>query len=156
MRLLDDIRHLSVELRPATLDDLGLEAAFRTHFKSVEKNYGIEVLFHPELEAKRYDSEIETVVYRICQEAVFNAVKYAGVDEVIVRLHESGGNLHLRVVDDGIGFEAGKMAPIGTGLGHYGMQERADLVNGKLAIRSEPGKGTVIELTVPTERGDDE
>ena len=69
MRLLDDIRHLSVELRPAVLDDFGLEAAFRTHFKSVEKNYGLVCPFRSELESKRYEGEIETVVYRIGQEA---------------------------------------------------------------------------------------
>ena len=64
MRLLDDIRFLSVELRPATLDDLGLEAAFRTHFKWIEKNYGFVIEFTAELQAKRYEDEIETVVYR--------------------------------------------------------------------------------------------
>ena len=55
MRLLDDIRLLSVELRPATLDDLGLEAAFRTHFKWIEQNYGFVIEFTAELQAKRYE-----------------------------------------------------------------------------------------------------
>ena len=77
MRLLEDIQHLSVELRPSTLDDLGLEAAFRTHFKTVEKNYGLIVHFTSSIGSKRYEGEIETAVYRICQEAVLNALKYA-------------------------------------------------------------------------------
>ena len=153
MRLLDDIRHLSVELRPATLDDLGLEAAFRTHFKWVEKNYGLIIHFHPELESKRYEGEIETVVYRICQEAVFNALKYAGVDEIVVRLHETDGKLHLVVMDEGKGFEMKNTDPKGTGLGIYSMKERAELVDGRLQIRSELGKGTMIQLEVPVVKG---
>src|SRR6185312_3302640 len=99
MRLLDDVRHLSVELRPATLDDLGLEAAFRTHFRWIEKNYGLIVHFAAELEAKRYEGEIETVVYRVCQEAVFNALKYARTDEITVLIFEDGEYLHLEVKD---------------------------------------------------------
>src|SRR5690606_6583515 len=99
MRLLDDIRHLSVELRPATLDDLGLEAAFRTHFKWLEKNYGLVVHFTAELDSKRYEGEIETVVYRICQEAIFNALKYAETDDAAVRLFEKEGTLILHVID---------------------------------------------------------
>lgn len=153
MRLLDDIRHLSVELRPATLDDLGLEAAFRTHFKWVEKNYGLVIHFHPELEAKRYGGEVETVVYRICQEAVFNALKYADVDELIVRLHVADGILHLLVADDGKGFDLQNSDPQGTGLGIYSMKERAELVHGRLHITSEIGKGTVIQLEVPVLEG---
>lgn len=155
MRLLDDIRHLSVELRPATLDDLGLEAAFRTHFKWIEKNYGLHVNFQAALETKRYENEIETVVYRVCQEAVFNALKYAEVDEVVVRLHEEEGYLHLFVADEGKGFRMQEMSPKGTGLGIYSMQERADLVNGEFKIRSEVGKGTVILLKVPVKGGDE-
>lgn len=149
MRLLDDIRHLSVELRPATLDDLGLEAAFRTHFKWVEKNYGLIVHFTAELEAKRYEGEIETVVYRICQEAVLNALKYAGTDEVSVRLFERSEHLELHVIDAGAGFEKKFVDPSGTGLGIYGMKERAELVNGQFVIKSDVGKGTSVHLEIP-------
>src|SRR5699024_6503688 len=92
-RLLEDIQHLSVELRPATLDDLGLEAAFRAHFKSIEKSYGLIVHFTSNIGTKRFEGEIETAVYRICQEAVLNALKYAEVDEVNVFLIEDKENL---------------------------------------------------------------
>ena len=149
MRLLDDIRHLSVELRPATLDDLGLEAAFRTHFKWIEKNYGMVVRFTAELEAKRYEDEIETVVYRICQEAVFNALKYANTDLVTVRLYEDYKKLKLQVTDNGSGFDLNNLDPQGTGLGLYGMRERAELVGGRLSIQSKIGKGTKINLEIP-------
>ncbi len=153
MRLLDDIRHLSVELRPATLDDLGLEAAFRTHFKWIEKNYGLVVHFIAELESKRYEGEVETVVYRICQEAVFNALKYANIDEMNVRLFEEDQFLKLHVMDYGVGFDLNVVQPKGTGLGLYGMRERAALAEGQLTILSEPGKGTVVQLEIPLQKG---
>lgn len=157
MRLLDDIRHLSVELRPATLDDLGLEAAFRTHFKWIEKNYGLIVHFAAELESKRYEGEIETVVYRICQEAVFNALKYASTDEITVRLFEENDCVKLHVSDEGIGFDLNAIHPKGTGLGLYGMRERAELVEGQLTIASELEKGTFISLDIPlVKRGDND
>ena len=93
MRLLDDIRHLSVELRPATLDDLGLEAAFRTHFKWIENNYGLIVHFMPELESKRYEGEIETVVYRICQEAVLMHLNMQEPMKSLSDLFEDDGSI---------------------------------------------------------------
>ncbi|WP_334074446.1 sensor histidine kinase [Paenibacillus sp. A14] len=148
-RLLDQIRNLSVELRPASLDDLGLEAAFRSHFKWIEKNYGVLVRFTAELNGTRFNSEIETVVYRICQESVLNALKYADVDEIAVRLFEREDSLELIVRDEGSGFDVNSRDPKGTGLGLYGMKERTELVNGELTITSEPGKGTAVHLRIP-------
>lgn len=148
-RLLDQIRNLSVELRPASLDDLGLEAAFRSHFKWIEKNYGILVHFAAEMNGVRFNSEIETVVYRICQESILNAMKYADVDEIMVRLFESEQWLELIVTDQGNGFNVNSRDPKGTGLGLYGMKERAELVNGELLILSAPGQGTTVHLQIP-------
>lgn len=148
-RLLDQIRNLSVELRPASLDDLGLEAAFRSHFKWVEKTYGVIVHYTSELNGGRFNSEVETVVYRICQESLLNAMKYADVDEIEVRLFESGDDLELIVKDQGAGFNISNMDPKGTGLGLYGMKERAELVNGELQIVSAPGQGTTVRLQIP-------
>ncbi|HIW31836.1 MAG TPA: sensor histidine kinase [Candidatus Paenibacillus intestinavium] len=148
-RLLEQIRNLSVELRPASLDDLGLEAAFRSHFKWIKKNYGVLVHFVAELHGSRYNNEIETVVYRICQETILNALKYANVDEISVRLFESKHNLELIVADQGIGFNINMKDSRGTGLGFYGMRERAELVNGQLTIASELGAGTTVHLHIP-------
>lgn len=147
-RLLNDIRNLSVELRPAALDDFGLEAAFRSHFKRVEQTYGLVIDYESRLSEKRYGSEIETVMYRVCQEAVLNALKYAQVDSVKVSLTENDGVLLLRVEDKGTGFNQGD-EPDGTGLGLFGMQERAELVGGTFSVDSETGRGTTIILQVP-------
>ncbi|OKP95435.1 two-component sensor histidine kinase [Paenibacillus sp. P46E] len=151
-RLLNDIRNLSVELRPAALDDFGLEAAFRSHFKRLEQIYGLIIEFESDLSENRYDSEIETVMYRVCQEAVLNALKYAQVDLVRVILTEQDGMLKLTIEDEGIGFSPGD-EPTGTGLGLYGMQERAELVGGSFSIRTETGMGTSIFIQVPVGDG---
>ncbi|WP_370627148.1 sensor histidine kinase [Psychrobacillus sp. INOP01] len=148
-RLLDEIRNLSVELRPSSLDDLGIEAALRSHFKWIEKNYGLIVHYTSEIKGKRFLSEIETVVYRICQESILNALKYADVDEVMVELYEKDDNLMLRIVDEGIGFDTTKRVIKGTGLGLFGMKERAELVGGKLSIMSSKDKGTEVLLYIP-------
>ncbi|RNF41172.1 sensor histidine kinase [Planococcus salinus] len=150
-RLLDEIRNISVELRPAALDDFGLEAAFRSHFKRIDSSYGLEVRFVSALDKKRYENEIETVCYRVGQEALLNAVKYAQVGQVEVRLFEENEMLHLIVKDEGVGFRKGTN-PIGTGLGLYGMNERAELLDGSVAIESEPGKGTTVHLRVPVRK----
>lgn len=147
-RLLNDIRNLSVELRPAALDDFGLEAAFRSYFKRMEQSYGLVIEYKSQLSEKRYESEIETVMYRVCQEAVLNALKYAEVDAVSVSLTEKDGVLRLLVEDEGVGFTKGD-EPSGTGLGLFGMQERAELVGGTFSVDSGVGKGTRILLQVP-------
>lgn len=148
-RLLEQIRNLSVELRPASLDDLGLDAAFRSHFKWIEKNYGVLVRFVAELGGQRFNSEVETVVYRVCQESVLNAMKYADIDEINVRLFASAHLLELMVSDQGNGFDVNTNDPKGTGLGIYGMKERAELVGGEISITSKRGEGTTVHLRVP-------
>ena len=147
-RLLDDIRSLSVELRPAALDDLGLEAAFRSHFKRIQQSYGLNVEFTSNISKNRYGSEIETVIYRVCQEAILNSIKYAQVDVVQVYLSEQEHTLHLIVQDEGIGFVYGDK-PIGTGLGLFGMRERSEIVFGDFKVSSVIGKGTKVLLNVP-------
>ena len=66
-QLIDDIRNLSVELRPSSLDDLGIEAAFNSYFKQFEENYGIQINYHSNIKGLRFDNEVETVVYRVIQ-----------------------------------------------------------------------------------------
>lgn len=147
-KLIDDIRNLSVELRPSSLDDLGLDAAFKTYFKQVEVNYGINIIYQSNLTMRRFDNEIETVVYRIVQEALFNAIKYANVDTIEVEVQVSHGKLIAEIIDRGNGFIKTDQ-PKGTGLGLYGMNERAELVNAQINIDTQIGRGTIVTLEVP-------
>ncbi|MDJ1091498.1 sensor histidine kinase [Macrococcus caseolyticus] len=147
-RLMDDIRNLSLELRPSSLDDLGLVAAFNSHFKQLEKSYGLEVNMDEDIGNIRFSNEIETAVYRITQEAILNALKYANVDEVNVFIQKDETELTVEISDSGDGFTPGD-TPKGSGLGFFGMQERAAIVNGHVEINSETGKGTFVTLTIP-------
>lgn len=147
-QLVDDVRHLSVELRPASLDDLGLEAAFKSYFKQFEENYGMQINYVSNIVNHRFDSEVETVVYRVVQEAVYNALKYAGVSEVEVTIQQNELTLIAEIIDRGQGFDPSSK-PRGSGLGLYGMKERSELVEGNLNIETHIGKGTIITLEVP-------
>ncbi|TVT26721.1 sensor histidine kinase [Salinicoccus cyprini] len=151
-QLLDYVRNISVELRPASLDDLGIEAALKTHFKWIERQYGISVDFIFDVDQKRFNPEVETVLYRIIQEAIFNAAKYAEVDSIDVALEETkdGENHHIKFVieDSGLGFHTGD-TPIGTGLGLFGMSERASSVGGTVSVDSVPGGGTKVFGSIP-------
>ncbi|MNN41679.1 Oxygen sensor histidine kinase NreB [compost metagenome] len=107
------------------------------------------VRFVAELGGQRFNSEVETVVYRVCQESVLNAMKYADIDEINVRLFASAHLLELMVSDQGNGFDVNTNDPKGTGLGIYGMKERAELVGGEISITSKRGEGTTVHLRVP-------
>ncbi|MFC3420326.1 sensor histidine kinase [Salinicoccus hispanicus] len=150
--LLDYVRNISVELRPASLDDLGIEAALKTHFKWIERQYGISVDFSFTVEQKRFNPEVETVLYRIIQEAIFNAAKYAEVDCVDVSLEEMKNeethHIKFTIEDAGLGFHVGD-TPVGTGLGLFGMSERASSVGGTVSVDSAPGRGTKVFGSIP-------
>ena len=145
-RVQNELRGLSVRVRPVVLDDLGLAAAFRSHFDWVERHHGVRVVFQEDIGGERFAMEVETVFYRVCQEAVLNACKYAGRDKVYVTLTRADGQLALKVVDHGVGFSVDSAEVFGSGIGLRSMSERAELVNGEVAIHSEPGKGTTVFL----------
>ena len=147
-QLVDDVRNLSVELRPASLDDLGLEAAFKSYFKQFEENFGMQINYTSNISQQRFDSEVETVVYRVVQEAIYNALKYAGVSEVDVMIQKNNDNLIAEIIDHGYGFNPNSQ-PKGSGLGLYGMRERAELVYGHVDIETHIDKGTIVTLEVP-------
>jgi signal transduction histidine kinase len=142
-----DVRRIAFELRPTLLDDLGLEAALQRYAHDVEHRSGIGIRVDAGLGDQRLDSEVETVLYRVAQEAMTNAVKYATASQITIALTTSDGEVRLVVSDDGRGFDLSKVE--GKGLGLLGMRERSELVGGKLSIRSEEGGGTTVELRVP-------
>ncbi|MEG1906174.1 MAG: GAF domain-containing sensor histidine kinase [Gordonibacter sp.] len=146
--ILDELHNLSVELRPSALDHLGLIPALRSQASLLEKAYGTEVVFEGGLSCRRFDQALETQAYRICQEAILNACKYADTDQVYVRLEDTDGWLHVSVVDHGGGFDTEHPVIKGTGCGLSGMQERAKLIGATLRIESGAG-GTEVVLVAP-------
>jgi PAS domain S-box-containing protein len=151
--LVRDIHRLAWELRPAVLDDLGLEAALRRYTTEWSENSGVPLDFHSQgLEARRLPQELETTLYRIAQEALSNVVRHANARRVSVLLERRPGHISLIVEDNGDGFEVDTLMQTSVTqgkLGLLGMQERVMLVRGTLEIESTPGAGTAVFVRIP-------
>lgn len=142
-------RQLAFDLRPTVLDDLGLAAALQRLKDDVTRRTGLIV----ELDAaalgpdERLEPEIETVIYRVVQEALTNVVRHAEATTASVALAGRDGTLRVFIEDDGSGFDPDQR-PTGAHLGVDGMLERAELVGGTLSVTSTPGAGTTVLLEV--------
>lgn len=144
---MDELLTLARQLRPTTLDDLGLDAALATLVEEIGRRSGMVAVFESEGNASPLSPDVQIVVYRIAQESLSNAVQHSGARHVRVRLLGGTGMTELRVSDDGSGFEPGSE---NGGLGIAGMRERALLVNGTLDLDSQPGAGTRVRLRAPS------
>ena len=152
-QLMDKTHHLAWELRPAALDDLGLQTALSNYVEKWSEHSGITTDFHSHgLQKQRLSPPIETAVYRIVQEALNNILKHARAERVSVILELRNHQLLAIVEDDGNGFdvEAVKFASVeGSGLGIMGMQERVASLDGNLEIESRPTRGTTLVTRIP-------
>ncbi len=143
-----ECRRIISALRPSALDDFGLAAALKLYAKEVTGRCGCPVTFRANQSGVRHDAETETVLFRIAQEAMSNAVKHSGTDRLGVRLRETASRLILEVRDWGCGFEVAKAwkSKEGHRMGLVSMRERAELLGGALRIDSAPGQGTTVRV----------
>ncbi len=149
-QLLKLAREMSLDLRPTMLDDLGLLPALIWQVDRFTQNSHVPVRFlHQDVEGRRFPPEIETAAYRIIQEALTNVVRHARADEATIRLWVNADRLCLQVEDRGVGFDVETASRSGRSSGLSGMQERAALLGGQLAIDSAPGKGTQLTAELP-------
>ncbi len=152
---LDGIHNIIQNLRPAILDDLGLEASIRWLLDKHLGEKGITYFFNVlGVEEQRLSYRIETTFFRIIQESIMNISKHAAAENVFVILKYLSDSIAVNIEDDGEGFDvqsALKRTEDGRGLGILGMKERANLLDGRLQICSEPGSGTRINLWIPFE-----
>jgi len=151
-RVLQQVRALSLDLRPSMLDDLGLVPALRWYLNRQAERAGFSVELHTDQTAERYPPDLETTCFRIAQEALNNIVRYARAKYVVVELHQRDQVLHLTVSDDGVGFDVGAAlhrAATGGSLGLVSMQERAVLLGGLIQFDSAPDRGTTIFVQLP-------
>ncbi|HEY5073455.1 MAG TPA: PAS domain S-box protein, partial [Pyrinomonadaceae bacterium] len=151
------VRELSIELRPSLLDDLGLTAALRWYVDRFAQRTGIiaEMLNGFEEGGGRLPGELETVCFRIAQEALTNVARHAQAGSVSVQLERSRDRMLLTIIDDGVGFDVDKLkksASAATALGLRGMEERALAVGGYIKIDSGLERGTQIRATFPLKR----
>lgn len=156
-KTLTEIHNLSIELRPSSLDDLGLIAALRQYTKEYTGKFGIEIDFQAiGLEGKRLPPTVEIALYRIVQEALTNVVKHAAATKVSVLIKPRDTSIVTIVEDNGKGFDVKEVfssSKIEHRLGLYGMQERASVIDGVLTVESTPGVGTTIFVEVPLGEG---
>ena len=145
------IRNVSVLLRPALLDDLGLVPALQFQLEDFLRRSGIACEFTQENVADHLPDAVKTCVYRVVQETLHNCEKHSGATQVRVAVRQFPESLLLEVEDNGRGFQLnGKGMPSKTtGLGLLGIRERAAIVGGSLAIDSAIGHGTRIALRIP-------
>lgn len=147
--LLERVRNLSLDLRPSMLDDLGLLPALTWHFDRYFDQTGIRVTFTHQGLKKRFGSAIETVAYRMIQEALTNAARHAGVKDVSVSLNADAGAVHICVSDQGKGFNPADVLVRRQTVGLFSMRERVESAEGVLTVKSAPGAGTMLVAVVP-------
>jgi signal transduction histidine kinase len=141
---IENLRTLITELRPAALDELGLEPALESLTRRTATVQGLELDLAVDV-GGRLDRDLETTVYRLVQEALTNIAKHARADHVSVRVELDYKGLRIEVRDDGRGFDPAS-PPAGFGL--VGMRERVELAGGELEVTSQPGE-TLIRATLP-------
>jgi signal transduction histidine kinase len=148
---MDEVRRFSRALRPIYLEEAGLVSALETLARDTNRD-DLRVTFEAEGRVRRLTPETELALYRIVQEALNNAVRHARASSVRVSAEFADSVVIVRVQDDGAGFSVPERAGDLVSAGHYGlmgMQERAQLIGAKLAIRSQPGEGAQVEVRLP-------
>ena len=147
-QIIDEVRRISNNLMPSVLEAFGIAIACRNLFSETEEHTGLRIHFDAKGDYDDLDKKTKTYIYRLTQEALSNIVKHAGAREVRVNLSRLDDSLKLVIRDDGKGFSTDTAGNEG-GNGIHNMRERVSLLDGKIDIFSEPGKGTIITLTVP-------
>jgi PAS domain S-box-containing protein len=158
-RHLDEIgrtlHHVALELRPASIDDLGLEHALSDYISAWSAQYGVEADFHcGDCHLDDLTEEVRTTIYRVVQEGLTNVARHAGATSLSVVIDCDATVLRLTIEDNGSGFDASSIADgrarrLGSGLGVAGMRERLTLIGGSLEIESTPGAGTTLFVRIP-------
>jgi signal transduction histidine kinase len=146
------LRHLITELRPASLDELGVGPALEALTDRAAAVNGLEVLLELDLgyesgrESTRPSPAVETTIYRLVQEALTNAVKHAKATRLTVSVSEASGQIDIEVSDDGTGFDPDASL---EGFGLIGMRERVSLMDGTFSVESNQGAGTAVRCRIP-------
>ncbi len=147
--LMDRVSELSLELRPAMLDDLGLLPTLLWQFERFSALTGVHVTFEQQGVDRRFPTEVETTAYRIVQEGLTNVARHAEVSEVEVGLRATPDVLRIEIRDRGHGFNPETVLAAVATAGLVGMSERASLIDGRLVVDSSPGTGTCLTAELP-------
>ena len=150
--LMARVRKLSLDLRPAMLDDLGLLPTVLWHIEHYTAQTNVRVDFkHSGLEKRRFAPEVETAAYRLIQEALTNVARHSQATEATVRMSTHRQILLIEVEDAGKGFDVESVFSKNETSGLAGMRERAMLLGGQLVVESWPGSGTHLRAELATD-----
>lgn len=150
-----EVRQIIFNLRPSSLDDLGLIPSIENYIKRFEREHSLRVVFTVSDTGRRLPSTLETTVFRIVQEALTNVKKHASAEQVWIKLAIDTHHVNLSISDDGQGFRWNDVThKLVTGEAHglAGMRERAALLGGSFKVGSQEGRGTVIRVEIPLPR----
>jgi two-component system sensor histidine kinase UhpB len=155
---LEQIREISLNLRPAMLDDLGLIPTLRWYIKRYAKRSALKTELKTIGLERRLGPEVETALYRIVQEGLTNVARHAHAARISIGLKRNGSTVQATIEDDGRGFNVDeelnrKRAEYGAGL--VGIRERVTLLGGEFDIQSQPGQGTRLSIVIPWEGHDE-
>mgnify|MGYP001275300356 CR=1 FL=1 len=150
-RSVEIIHAFALDLRPSTLDDLGLIPALHSFSQAFSRQTGIRVRLNAEAAVEALNIAKRTVLYRVAQEALTNVSRHARASDVEVNLKILEGGASLSIHDNGRSFPVERLLASvrGKRLGLLGMRERVEMVHGVFAVQSEPGKGTTVRATIP-------
>lgn len=150
---LQDVRKIIYNLRPMSLDDLGLIPTLQRYVTTYQEETGIAVSFQTNGDFTEIKPVVSLTVFRIAQEAMNNVSKHANAENISVSLEFLANGIRLYIGDDGTGFDTEKLKvrndDISSGFGLVSMQERVELLSGEMTINSEPGKGTRLNIMIP-------
>jgi signal transduction histidine kinase len=145
---LDEVHNLAVQLRPAALDDLGLDAALERYLMEWQHQHLISVDYTIHTAERRLPEVVETAVYRIIQESLTNVVRHAEAQSVSILVERRGNDVITVIEDDGKGLDETQINS-GTRLGLLGIRERTELLSGSFTIESSPNQGTSLFIRIP-------
>jgi signal transduction histidine kinase len=148
--LQENLHQLAVDLRPASLDHLGLVTALEQYVNEFSQQYNIQVEFEAVgIQKERLSNDVETALFRVVQESLTNVVLHARATHVDVVISQRSGHVAATIEDNGVGFML--TAPTyEEHLGLFGMRERVEMLGGRFTIESSPGKGTTVNVEVPS------
>ncbi len=149
---IEQIRDISLNLRPSLLDNLGLKSALRWYIEKQKEKSGIDIEYILDFEGESFSSDHSIVIFRIIQESLTNIIRHSKAKRVLLNIKENDEELVINIIDDGIGIDVeGVWQEVkeGRALGILGIKERVELLQGSLEIESEKGKGTKIKVILP-------
>ena len=153
IKISEDIHRISRQLHPTILDDLGLIRAIESECAAFGQRENIEIIFTKENVPDRFPEDVPLCLYRIVQEGLINIINHSGTKKCEILLRGADETIRLVVKDKGVGFNPVEVRKK-PGLGLASMRERVQLVKGGFSIDTKPGKGTIIQVSIPL-KGED-